>query len=147
MLAAAALALADGPDDRLVFEPTPEAKDAQKLGAPEVEKAQKLAKAKQFADAASVLEGLSKRLPASVHDCNLALAYLRASALSYSRDAMAVRRFLREARLASQLSQPNTVSIFDFGQSGDGRLFIAMELIRGRTLHEDGTAACMLGPC
>ncbi len=55
---------------------------------------------------------------------------------SYSRDAMAVRRFLREARLASQLSQPNTVSIFDFGQSGDGRLFIAMELIRGRTLHE-----------
>ena len=55
---------------------------------------------------------------------------------SYSRDAMAVRRFLREARLASQLSQPNTVSVFDFGQVEDGRLFIAMELIRGRTLHE-----------
>lgn len=55
---------------------------------------------------------------------------------SYSRDAMAVRRFLREARLASQLSQPNTVSVFDFGQAADGRLFIAMELIRGRTLHE-----------
>lgn len=55
---------------------------------------------------------------------------------SFSRDAMAVRRFLREARLASQLSQPNTVSVFDFGQVEDGRLFIAMELIRGRTLHE-----------
>jgi serine/threonine-protein kinase len=55
---------------------------------------------------------------------------------SYSRDTMAVRRFLREARLASQLSQPNTVSVFDFGQAGDGRLFIAMELIRGRTLHQ-----------
>jgi serine/threonine-protein kinase len=55
---------------------------------------------------------------------------------SYSRDTMAVRRFLREARLASQLSQPNTVSVFDFGQAADGRLFIAMELIRGRTLHE-----------
>ncbi len=83
VLAGAALAaFADGPDDRLVFEPTPEAKDAQKLGGSEVEKAQKLAKAKQFADAATLLEGLSKRLPASVHDCNLALAYLRASALT-----------------------------------------------------------------
>lgn len=54
---------------------------------------------------------------------------------SFARDSMAVRRFLREARLASQLSQPNTVSVFDFGQAADGRLFIAMELIRGRTLY------------
>lgn len=83
VLATAALgAFANGTDERLVFEPTPEAPDAQKLGAPDIEKAQKLAKAKQFADAASLLEGLSKRLPASVHDCNLALAYLRASALT-----------------------------------------------------------------
>jgi serine/threonine-protein kinase len=52
------------------------------------------------------------------------------------RDAMAVRRFLREAKLSSQLSQPNTVSVFDFGQADDGRLFIAMELIRGRTLAD-----------
>jgi eukaryotic-like serine/threonine-protein kinase len=58
----------------------------------------------------------------------------------FSRDAMGVKRFLREARLASQLSQPNTVSIFDFGQSSDGRLFIAMELIRGRTLFDVATA-------
>ena len=55
---------------------------------------------------------------------------------AYSSDPMSVRRFLREAKLASQLSQPNTVSVFDFGQAADGRLFIAMELIRGRTLHE-----------
>jgi serine/threonine-protein kinase len=54
----------------------------------------------------------------------------------FSRDAMGVKRFLREARLASQLSQPNTVSVFDFGQAADGRLFIAMELIRGRTLFD-----------
>jgi serine/threonine protein kinase len=54
----------------------------------------------------------------------------------HGRDPMAVRRFLREARLASQLSQPNTVSVFDFGQSSDGRLFIAMELIRGKTLAD-----------
>jgi len=54
----------------------------------------------------------------------------------HGRDEMAVRRFLREARLASQLSQPNTVSVFDVGQSKDGRLFLAMELIRGRTLDK-----------
>src|SRR3954463_5247288 len=55
---------------------------------------------------------------------------------SFSRDPDAVRRFEREAQLASQLSHPNTVSVFDFGQTEDGRLFIAMELIKGRTLLE-----------
>jgi serine/threonine-protein kinase len=59
---------------------------------------------------------------------------------NYSSEPMSVRRFLREARLASQLSQPNTVSVFDFGQAADGRLFIAMELCRGRTLHAVLTA-------
>ncbi len=51
-----------------------------------------------------------------------------------ARDVAMARRFLREARLTSQLSHPGTVSIYDFGQCGDGRLFIAMELVRGRTL-------------
>src|SRR5947207_2878617 len=54
----------------------------------------------------------------------------------YASDPMGVRRFLREARLASQLSHPNTVGVLDVGQSRDGRLFIAMELVRGRTLAE-----------
>jgi serine/threonine protein kinase len=54
---------------------------------------------------------------------------------TFSKDPVAVRRFEREAQLASKLSQPNTVSVFDFGKASDGRLFIAMELIRGRTLH------------
>ncbi len=53
---------------------------------------------------------------------------------SYGKDPMAVQRFEREAQLASQLSQPNTVSVIDFGQAENGRLFIAMELIRGRSL-------------
>src|SRR5438552_5090457 len=33
----------------------------------------------------------------------------------YTGDTMGVRRFLREARLASSLSQPTTVAIYDFG--------------------------------
>ena len=53
---------------------------------------------------------------------------------SLVRDPMAATRFTREAELASKLSHPNTVSVFDFGRTGDGQLYIAMELIKGRTL-------------
>ncbi|HSD86946.1 MAG TPA: serine/threonine-protein kinase [Kofleriaceae bacterium] len=49
-------------------------------------------------------------------------------------EPMAVERFTREARLSSQLSHPNTISVVDFGTLSDGRFFIAMELVRGRTL-------------
>src|SRR5262245_22423069 len=60
-----------------------------------------------------------------------------------SKDPKVVRHFEREAQLASQLSQPNTVSVFDYGQTKDGQLFIAMELLKGRTLlgvlADDGT--------
>ncbi len=48
-------------------------------------------------------------------------------------DRSAVKRFLREARLASRLSQPNIVNVYDFGQSG-GVLYLVMELLRGHTL-------------
>jgi serine/threonine protein kinase len=59
-----------------------------------------------------------------------------------SRDPKVVRHFKREAELASKLSQPNTVSIIDYGRTDDGRLYMAMELLQGRTLlrvmAEDG---------
>lgn len=53
-----------------------------------------------------------------------------------SSETMIAKRFLREAKLSSRLSQPNTVSIYDFGQDGDGTLFLAMELIKGKDLAE-----------
>ena len=56
---------------------------------------------------------------------------------SIASDPMAVQRFLREAHLASQLSHPNTISVLDFGQLPDGRLFTAMELVRGHTLGRE----------
>ena len=44
-------------------------------------------------------------------------------------------RFLREARAISALSHPNIVSIYEVGQAGDGRQFIAMELLTGECLR------------
>ena len=44
-------------------------------------------------------------------------------------------RFLRECRLSAGLSHGNIVRVFDTGET-DGVYFIAMELLRGRTLAE-----------
>jgi serine/threonine-protein kinase len=52
-------------------------------------------------------------------------------------------RFLNEARAASRLSHPNSVAIFDFGRTDDGRPYIVMEYLRGRDL---GRVAADEGP-
>lgn len=44
-----------------------------------------------------------------------------------------VKRFTREARAASKLKHPNTISIFDFGTHSDGALYLAMEYLHGET--------------
>ena len=43
------------------------------------------------------------------------------------------RRFVQEAQLASALQHPHIVTIFDIG-SADGADYLAMELVKGRTL-------------
>ena len=47
----------------------------------------------------------------------------------------AARRMLREARSAAAFSHANAVAVFDVGEF-EGAPFIAMELVRGRTLRE-----------
>lgn len=44
------------------------------------------------------------------------------------------QRFLIEARAAGNLTHPHIVTIFDAGQTADGRSFIAMERLSGETL-------------
>lgn len=47
-----------------------------------------------------------------------------------------VARFEREAQLASQLSHPNMVEIFDYGRAPGGILYYAMEYLEGSTVGD-----------
>ncbi|MBS0265164.1 MAG: serine/threonine protein kinase [Planctomycetes bacterium] len=46
-----------------------------------------------------------------------------------------IARFEREVRLTSQLSHPNTISIYDFGRTPEGIFYYAMELLDGMNLE------------
>ncbi|MFO0958370.1 MAG: protein kinase [Isosphaeraceae bacterium] len=45
-----------------------------------------------------------------------------------------VRRFVEEAQIGGQLQHPGIVPVHELGFLSDGRMFIAMKLVRGRTL-------------
>ena len=62
----------------------------------------------------------------------LALKVLRRQAGGLDPDS--VTRFNREAANASRISHPNIATIYDFGETLDGRPYIAMELVDGPAL-------------
>jgi serine/threonine protein kinase/ABC-type branched-subunit amino acid transport system substrate-binding protein len=47
-----------------------------------------------------------------------------------------VQRFVREAKMLSQVSHPNVVNLIDFGTTAAGVVFMVMELLHGRTLDK-----------
>ena len=51
-------------------------------------------------------------------------------------DPAAVARFNREASNASRINHPNVCAIYDFGETQDGLMFLAMEFIEGAPLTD-----------
>jgi serine/threonine protein kinase len=51
-------------------------------------------------------------------------------------DEEAQERFRREARAAGRLQHQNAVAVTDFGRTGEGLVYIVMELLVGRSLRE-----------
>lgn len=49
-------------------------------------------------------------------------------------DVEALQRFTREAENASQITHPNVAAIFDFGETADGIVYLAMEYVDGASL-------------
>ena len=63
----------------------------------------------------------------------------RKSAIKIMRPALvgdieALQRFTREAEHASQLSHPNIAAIFDFGETPEGVVYLAMEYVDGQSM-------------
>jgi tRNA A-37 threonylcarbamoyl transferase component Bud32 len=52
-----------------------------------------------------------------------------------AKDPQVLGRFKREAQASSLLRAPHTVQVYDFDQSPDGIMYLAMEILQGRSLH------------
>jgi serine/threonine protein kinase len=53
----------------------------------------------------------------------------------FAPDSGTAHRFEAEARITAQLQHPAIPPVHDYGTLHDGRLFLAMKLIKGRTLE------------
>ena len=51
-------------------------------------------------------------------------------------DTKSLARFEREVKATASLSHPNTIEVYDYGETADGRFFYVMELLPGMSLAE-----------
>ncbi len=65
---------------------------------------------------------------------------------SLAQDHEAIARFNREASNASRINHPNVCGIYDFGETEEGLIFLAMEYIEGESLTEMVQREGPLGP-
>ena len=63
----------------------------------------------------------------------VALKFLRRC---YSTDSIAARKFIEEARITACLQHPGIPAVHEVGELDDGRPYLAMKLVRGRTLAD-----------
>jgi eukaryotic-like serine/threonine-protein kinase len=63
-----------------------------------------------------------------------------------STDPIAIGRFNREAQNASQINHPNVAAIYDFGETNDGLIYLAMEFVDGDSLAQILNAELALHP-
>ncbi|MFI5281436.1 MAG: serine/threonine-protein kinase, partial [Gemmatimonadales bacterium] len=61
---------------------------------------------------------------------------IKVMAAAMSQDPDAISRFNREASNASRISHPNVCQIYDFGETPDGLIYLAMEFIEGKALKD-----------
>jgi len=54
----------------------------------------------------------------------------------FAKDPQVLARFHRECGTVSELEHPNTIQFFDFGQTPDGELYIAMEYVQEQSLSD-----------
>ncbi len=78
--------------------------------------------------------GMGRVYLATQHPLNRQVAVKILSPEFQTKDPQFVRRFFLEAATAARLNHPNTITIFDYGETERGELFIAMEHLRGRAL-------------
>jgi len=51
-----------------------------------------------------------------------------------TKDPAAIGRFHREAENASQITHPNVAGVYDFGETAEGLVYLAMEFVEGESL-------------
>jgi hypothetical protein len=68
-------------------------------------------------------------------DCPVAVKVFRPA--SGNDSGLELQRFLREGATAARLNHPNAVRVLDSGVSSEGVAFLAMELLRGRSLARE----------
>ncbi len=59
---------------------------------------------------------------------------------AFALDSAARARFNEEAKLASEISHPNIVSVVDFGEDSQFGAYMVMELVEGEPLFNEGSA-------
>jgi serine/threonine protein kinase/tetratricopeptide (TPR) repeat protein len=71
------------------------------------------------------------------HDERLARDVAIKLLAAHSIDSIPAReRFKREAQAVAGLQHPNICTVYDVGETADGRIFIVMELLQGETLQQ-----------